>query len=160
MLSLRVVTTEDWPLWREVRLAALTEAPGAFKARLDDWPHGGEQQWRARLEARGTYNVVALLDDQAVGMSRGVPGDDGISELRSVWVGRTARGRGVGDQLIASVEAWARRTGATTLRLAVIPSNTAAIALYRRNGFVDTAELGSLSPDGMTREQVMDKALD
>lgn len=140
MLSLRVVTTEDWPLWREVRLAALTEAPDAFKSRLADWPNGGEQRWRARLEMPETYNVVALLDDQAVGMSSGVPCDDGISELRSVWVSRAARGRGVGDRLIASVEAWARRTGATTLRLAVIPGNEAAIALYRRNGFIDTRD--------------------
>jgi ribosomal protein S18 acetylase RimI-like enzyme len=107
----------------------------------------------------GTYNVVALLDDQADGMAAGVPGDNGISELRSVWVGPKARGRGVGDRLIAAVEAWALRSAVKTLKLAVIPGNEAAIALYRRNGFVSNGQLGSLLSDGVTREQVMEKTL-
>ncbi|PWR10163.1 GNAT family N-acetyltransferase [Micromonospora acroterricola] len=159
MLNLRTVTIDDWPLWREVRLAALAEAPHAFKSRLAEWHSGGEERWRSRLEMPGSYNIVALLDDQAVGMAAGVPGDNGISELRSVWVGPKARGRGVGDQLIAAVETWALRSDARTLKLAVIPGNEAAIALYRRNGFVVTGELGSLLSDGVTREQLMEKAL-
>ncbi|MDY0810901.1 hypothetical protein [Kitasatospora purpeofusca] len=35
------------------------------------------------------------------------------------------------------MEAWARRTGRTSLRLAVLEGNTPAEALYRRNGFTD-----------------------
>ncbi|MET8307857.1 GNAT family N-acetyltransferase [Micromonospora sp. NPDC005173] len=159
VLSLRTVTIDDWPLWRETRLAALAEAPYAFKSRLAEWHKGGEERWRSRLAMLGSYNIVALLDDHAVGMAAGVPGDNGISELRSVWVGPKARGRGVGDRLIAAVETWALRSDARTLKLAVIPGNEAAIALYRRNGFVVTRQLGSLLSDGVTREQVMEKAL-
>jgi ribosomal protein S18 acetylase RimI-like enzyme len=159
VLSLRAVTTDDWPLWRSVRLAALAEAPHAFKSRLVDWHSGGEEQWRARLEMPRTYNIIAFFNDQAIGMARGVPDGGGVSELRSVWVDRKARGRGVGDRLIAAVETWALRTGAKILRLTVIPGNEPAIALYRRNGFVVSGQLGSLMPDGVTREQVMQKAL-
>lgn len=159
MVRLRVLTTNDWPLWREARLAALAEAPHAFKSRLGDWHRGGEERWRARLETPGTYNVVAVLDDRTVGMASGVPGDGGVCELRSVWVGPGARGLGVADRLIAAVETWARRSGATTLRLAVIPGNEPAAALYRRNGFVLTGERGDLLPDGVTTEQVMAKPL-
>jgi ribosomal protein S18 acetylase RimI-like enzyme len=159
VLSLREVTTEDWPLWREVRLAALTDAPQSFKARLVDWHHGGEQRWRSRLEMPDGYNIVAFIKGRAVGVASGVPGGHGISELRSVWVSPDARGRGVGDRLIAAVEAWARRSDAKTLRLAVLPGNEAAIALYRRHGFVATGEAGSLLADGVTREQIMAKAL-
>lgn len=159
MVRLRVLTAGDWPLWREVRLAALTESPQAFKARLEDWPHGGEDQWRARLEAPGTYNLVALLDGRAAGMARGVPAGGGACELRSVWVGPEARGRGVGDLLIANVEAWARSSGAGTLSLAVMPGNEPATRLYRRNGFVASGELGDqVAADG-TRESVMVKLL-
>ena len=159
MLSLRTVTIDDWPLWREVRLAALAEAPHAFKSRLADWHRGGEERWRSRLEMSDSFNVIALLDGRAVGMAAGVPVDSGISELRSVWVGPGARGRGVGDRLIAAVETWARRSDARRLTLAVILSNEAAIALYRRNGFVVTGQPGSLLADGVTREQVMEKTL-
>ncbi|MFG2332411.1 GNAT family N-acetyltransferase [Streptomyces sp. NPDC048604] len=134
MLRLHVMTSEDWPMWRQVRLAALADSPHAFKARLDDWSRGGEKQWRERLTAPGTYNLVAVLDDRAVGVARGVP-RGGAVQLRSVWVGPEARGRGVGDRLIAAVEAWALRTEADALELAVLPDNDSALALYRRNGF-------------------------
>ncbi|MEV8348753.1 GNAT family N-acetyltransferase [Streptomyces niveus] len=159
MVRLRVLTTNDWPLWRDARLAALTEAPYAFKSRLGDWSRGGELRWRARLEMPGAYNVLASLDGRTVGMASGLPGDGGVCELRSVWVGPEARGRGVADQLIGAVETWARRSGATALKLAVIPGNDPAAAVYTRNGFVLTVERGDLLADGVTREQVMAKTL-
>ncbi|MFI0822174.1 GNAT family N-acetyltransferase [Streptomyces sp. NPDC021098] len=153
MVRLRVLTADDWPLWREVRLAALTDAPHAFRSTLADWHRGGEERWRARLEMPGAFHVVAVREGRAVGVAGGVPAEDGVRRLQSVWVGPAARGHGVGDRLIAAVEGWARRTGGTTLKLSVIPGNEAAIALYRRNGFVD------LGRDGGTGEQVMVKAL-
>jgi ribosomal protein S18 acetylase RimI-like enzyme len=159
MLSLQVLTSQDWPVWRDVRLAALTEAPHAFKSRVEDWHRGGEEQWRARLAMPGTYNIVARLDGRVVGVSRGVPGADGVAELRSVWVSPEARGHRVGDGLVAAVESWAARSGATALKLAVVPGNDRALALYRRNGFAATNEPGDLLPDGVTREQVMRKRL-
>lgn len=154
MLRLHVMTSEDWPLWREVRLAALTDAPHAFRARLDDWSRGGEKQWRERLTAPGTYNLVAVLDDHAVGLARAVPrgGAGGVVELRSVWVGPEARGRGVGDRLIEAVVAWALRSEAGALELTVLPDNESALALYRRNGF------GLAQVDG-SGQQVMTKPL-
>ncbi|WP_049565313.1 GNAT family N-acetyltransferase [Streptomyces sp. SBT349] len=159
MVSLRVLTGDDWPLWREARLAALADAPHAFKARLGDWPRGGEERWRARLTLPGAHNVVALRDGRPAGMAGGVPGQGGAVELRSLWVGPGARGQGVGDRLIGEVEAWALRSGATTLRLAVLPDNAPAAALYRRHGFVPTGGLGDLLPDGVSRERLMAKPL-
>ncbi|MER5388329.1 GNAT family N-acetyltransferase [Saccharopolyspora sp. NPDC002686] len=159
MLSLRVLTPADWDLWRDVRLAALAEAPHAFKSRLEDWEEDGEQRWRSRLEDPDTYNIVVLLGGAAVGMASGIAGRGGVVELRSVWVGPKARGRGVGDYLVGAVQAWAVRAGAVALKLAVIPGNESAIALYRRNGFVAVDEVGELLPDGETREQVMRKEL-
>jgi ribosomal protein S18 acetylase RimI-like enzyme len=159
MVHLRVLTKSDWPLWREVRLAALGDAPQAFKARLADWHSGGEERWRERLEMPDAYNIVALLDGRTVAVASGLPGESGACELRSVWVGPQARGRGIGDRLIATVERWALQSDATTLKLAVIPGNEPAIALYQRNGFIIAEELGELLADGVTREQVMVKAL-
>lgn len=159
MPILHVVTADDWPLWRDARLAALADAPHAFKSRLADWADGGERRWRSRFEMPGAYNVLALREGRPVGVASGVPGDNGVSDLRSVWVSPDLRGRGVGDQLVSAVERWARRAGATTLRLTVIPGNEPAIALYRRNGFALTGERGSPLPDGTGWEQVMRKSL-
>ena len=49
--------------------------------------------------------------------------------------------------------------GAGTLRLAVVEGNRNAWALYQRNGFRDTGELGDLLPDGVRREHLMAKSL-
>lgn len=159
-ITLRAVTAADWPLWRELRLAALAEAPHAFTSRLADWHRGGEARWRARLEASGGHHVVALRADRPVGLASGVPVEDGgVAELRSVWVHPEARGHGVGDGLVRAVEGWARRSAFRSLRLSVLPGNDAALALYRRNGFAVTGEPGELLPDGVTRERVLAKPL-
>lgn len=159
MVTLRVLTTDDWPLWRTLRLAALTDAPQAFKVRLADWDRGEEDRWRARLEIPGAYHVAALLDGHAVGMASGLPGDGDIRELRSVWVSSEVRGRGIGNRLITAVETWALRSGGAALKLAVLPGNEPAMALYQRNGFIATGEPGDVPPDGTVREHVMVKTL-
>ncbi|WP_433789082.1 N-acetyltransferase family protein [Actinoplanes sp. CA-252034] len=162
MIATRVLTTDDWKTWRELRLGALTEAAYAFGSQLADWQGDGdrEERWRDRLAIPGSYNVVATLDGQAVAMASGVPaGEDGAVELISMYVAPAGRGRGVGDLLVAAVERWARECGAHTLRLAVAEGNDHAVALYRRAGFRETGEPGDLMPDGLRREQIMAKAL-
>ncbi|MFF2045938.1 GNAT family N-acetyltransferase [Kitasatospora sp. NPDC058170] len=159
MVTLRVLTTDDWPLWRTLRFSALADAPHAFKSRLADWHRGEEERWRVRLEIPGAYHVAALLDGHAVGMASGLPGDGGTRELRSVWVSTGARGRGIGTRLIAAVETWALESGGAVLKLAVLPGNEAALTLYRRSGFTTTGEPCDVSPDGMTGQHVMVKAL-
>lgn len=141
VVTLRVPTPDDWPLWRTVRLAALADAPHAFRVSLADWSRGGEEEWRKRLTLPGAHNVVALLDDRPVGVARGVPGEDGC-ELRSVWVAPEARGHGVGDRLLAEIETWAARSGAAAVRLAVYPDNAPAVALYERHGYVAAGTAG------------------
>ncbi|WP_246157738.1 GNAT family N-acetyltransferase [Catellatospora sichuanensis] len=162
MIELRVLASDDWQIWRELRLAALAEAPYAFGSRLADWQGDGDrsERWRGRLEIPGSYNIVALAEGRPVGMASGVPtGDRGVVELISMWVHPDARGRGVGDRLLAAVEQWARQLDADVLKLAVAQGNEAAAALYRRNGFHLTAEVGDLMPDGVHREQIMAKEL-
>ncbi|MCG6498147.1 GNAT family N-acetyltransferase [Kitasatospora sp. A2-31] len=166
MVTLQVLTTDDWPLWRALRLAALADAPHAFKVRSADWDRGEEQRWRARLELPGAYHLAAQVGGRGVGMVSGLPGTaDGsgrtgrTAELRSLWVSPEVRGRRVGDRLITAVEDWARTSRAELLKLAVLPGNEPALALYRRHGFVASAEPGALLPGGAGRELVMVKAL-
>ncbi|MFD0402458.1 GNAT family N-acetyltransferase [Kitasatospora sp. NPDC127121] len=157
--DLRRLGSDDWALWRELRLAALTEAPYAFGSTLADWQGAGdhEARWRSRLEIPGALDLVAVLDGRPVAMASGVPADEGgaAAELISLWVGPAARGRGVGDRLIGAIARWAAEQGFTTLKLAVNPDNDAAIVLYRRNGFAETDEPGDLMADGVRRELIL-----
>lgn len=131
---IRPVTPDDWREWRDLRLAALRDAPHAFSATLADWEDAPEARWRARLE--GTYNVIADLDEP-VGMATGFP-RDGHVELGTMWVAPPARGRGVGEALVRAVLAWA---GGNRVTLQVAEGNTAAVALYRRLGFTGAGRL-------------------
>ncbi len=146
VIELCVLTPDEWAIWRELRLAALMEAPDAFSARLADWQGDGdrEERWRARLGIPGSYNLAAVFDGRPVGMVSGLPANaDGLVELISMWVGPGARGQGVGDRLMRAVEGWARRSGAKGMRLAVMAGNEPAVALYHRHGYV-----GEPAPEG------------
>ncbi|UCM90470.1 GNAT family N-acetyltransferase [Streptomyces marincola] len=156
-VRLTVLTADDLPLWERARLAALTDAPHAFTVGLADWHAGGRERWRARLAIAGSLNVVALRGEEPVGMVRGVPRDGRRSELRSPWVGTGARGDGLGSLLIETVAAWAARSGAAALDLAVLTDNAPALALYRRHGFVPAGARGGAG--GAPGERMLTRAL-
>jgi ribosomal protein S18 acetylase RimI-like enzyme len=143
MLNLRGLDADDWQLWRDVRLKALREAPYAFSAKLEEWQgeRDTEQRWRNRL-TDVPLNVIAELNGNAAGMvSATAPDADGTVELISMWVAPSARGRGVGDAMVASVLQWAQMQRADSVVLAVFENNERAADLYRRHGFVDRGRI-------------------
>jgi ribosomal protein S18 acetylase RimI-like enzyme len=138
-LVLRVLNQEHSRSFRELRREALRDAPDAFSATLAQWSGEGDREdcWRARL-TEVPFNVVAELDGKPAGLVSGThPDENGMVLLISMWVAPFARGRGVGDALVDAVIGWARARGAMRVELDVRETNAAAIALYRRNGFVD-----------------------
>ena len=148
---------DGWLLWRAARLAALADAPEAFPAASAEWPGSGETRWRERLLDPTALKIVAAREGVPVGLVRGVI-EDGSAWLHSLWVSPHLRGQGLGDRLVATVEQWAARYGATSIRLEVVPDNISAIRLYRRHGYVDSAFQGELLPGG-DRQLVMEKAI-
>ncbi|MEV6285410.1 GNAT family N-acetyltransferase [Kribbella sp. NPDC051770] len=161
MIDLHVLTPDDWKTWRELRLAALADAPAAFGSRYADWVDAEEDRWRARLAVPGSYCLIATLAGAPAGMASGVPAEDepDVRELISMWIAPVARGRGLGDALMAAVEDWARSDGAQAVELSVVQGNENAHALYLRNGYVLTDKTGDLMPDGVHRELVLRKTL-
>lgn len=144
VVDLRMLLSEDWRLWREVRLLALADAPAAFGATLASWSGAGdtEERWRNRLEDV-PLNLVAMDNDLPVGQASGTAVDEiGRVELISMWVSPTMRGTGVAGALIDAVAVWARGAGATGVRLSVRRTNERAVRSYLRNGFRHTDEPG------------------
>jgi ribosomal protein S18 acetylase RimI-like enzyme len=147
-LVLRVLTEDDWELWRALRLEALAEAPYAFSSRLDDWSSAPEERWRARLRGPDVLNLVASVDGRPAGMASGVPGDEPDTvEVISMWIDPATRGCGVADTLVRTIERWAGDRGALTLRLGVFELNARARALYARLGLVVVGAEDRSSPD-------------
>jgi diaminopimelate decarboxylase len=62
-----------------------------------------------------------------------------------IAVAAQARGSGVGSALLAEAFGWARAAGVEKVVLSVYPHNTAAIALYRKFGFVQEGRLAKQS---------------
>ncbi|WP_067821968.1 GNAT family N-acetyltransferase [Nocardia inohanensis] len=135
MIDFQLLTPDDWRLWRQLRREALTESAAAFGSTIAEWsgPGDTEPRWRGRLEAMA-FNIVLRLDGSPAGMVSGDFLEDGTAELRSLWIAPFARGRGVGDAAVRAVVEWAN---SGTVALSVKSANAAAIALYRRHGFVD-----------------------
>ena len=137
MIVLRELTVDDWAQWKDMRLAALAEAPYAFHTRIEDWVGATEDRWRSRLEVPGLF-LVADLDGRKAGIVCGLPPDAlGVADLLSLWVAPFARGRGVSDALVGAILDFARRRGAERVALHVVEGNDPAGGLYRRHGFVD-----------------------
>jgi GNAT superfamily N-acetyltransferase len=61
--------------------------------------------------------------------------DDGIAEVKRMWVSPAARGLGLGRRLLGELEIQAAGHGARRLRLETNRNLTEAIALYRTAGY-------------------------
>ena len=134
---------DQWSAYRQVRLAALAEAPYAFSSTLDRERGLDEQNWRQRIESAATF--MAWLDGEPVGTATGrvnKPGQDydvaGSWQLVAMWVDPQARGTTVAGQLVEAVARHARSEGAPALTLWVTDVNARARAFYLRLGFRPT----------------------
>lgn len=140
-VAVRPLAGHEWPLYRELRLRALADAPAAFgstlaaeQPRLDaDWA------WRLGLAAASNRDrpLVAEVDGVAVGLAWArFDGDDPhLVNLFQMWVAPQARGQGAAAALLRAAIDWARASGARAMQLGVLSGNDNARRLYERAGF-------------------------
>jgi ribosomal protein S18 acetylase RimI-like enzyme len=81
-------------------------------------------------------SFVAVAGGRVVGMIHVEASRFGFGDL-GMGVAAEWRGRGVGSALMRAAIEWARAQGLHKLSLEVFPTNAAAIALYRKHGFVE-----------------------
>jgi RimJ/RimL family protein N-acetyltransferase len=79
---------------------------------------------------------VAVVDGAVIGSLHVLGGFHGYGEI-GMHVAKEWRGRGVGSALMEAAIDWSRAQGLHKLALSVFPHNEAAIALYRKFGFVE-----------------------
>jgi GNAT superfamily N-acetyltransferase len=154
-VSTRRVGSDDWADWRELRLVALLDSPGAFASTYESERGGTEQEWRNRLDPVNGVAVIALLDGLPVGMAAGYRSRPYIVDLVSMWVTPTARRKGVGDALVSEVVQWAKEQAASEVHLWVTRGNEPAERVYKRHGFERTGDVRPLPSDPCLDEVAM-----
>jgi ribosomal protein S18 acetylase RimI-like enzyme len=106
----------------EERDGIATEPPVDIEARAASWTLDG--------------SLVAVAGGEIVGSIHVEKSPHGSGEI-GMAVAREWRGRGVGSALLAAAIEWAREQDLHKLSLGVFAHNDAAIALYRKFGFVE-----------------------
>jgi GNAT superfamily N-acetyltransferase len=149
-VKIRRLGASDWQTFKDVRLAALQEAPFAFGSTWENEKDRSAEEWQAAVTARARF--VAETDGRVVGMAAGGESlsDSGSAALTSMWVDPGSRGRGTGGSLVRTVLEWARGAGFGKVLLWVTEDNPSAERLYERNGFTRTGESQPVR-DGETR---------
>jgi ribosomal protein S18 acetylase RimI-like enzyme len=159
MVMVREVKVDEWELLRDVRLAALREAPYAFGSSYDREAPFTEEQWRGRLSSRSVTFFAEIAGVVEPAGIAGVYEEDGAAHLVSMWVRPAARGQGVGEALVTATADWAKASGYDTLYLWVTDTNPAAVGLYQRCGFIPTGERQPLPSDPSLQESQMRREL-
>lgn len=165
-ISVRRVRAGEWRALRALRLRALAEAPNAFGSTLARESAFPDDTWRERAAAgaagldRVTF-IAEREDGQWCGLATGLADDPapGAATLVGMFVAPEARGQGAAVALVEAVAEWARERNATRLDLFVTGTNSAAIALYRRCGFIDTGAREPLPHTPSLMEWGMSRAL-
>ena len=123
---------EDWPAVRAIYLEGMATENATFEQTAPErekWDAGHLRA--ARIVARSGEDVLGWAALSGVS-SRCVYA--GVAEV-SIYVAATARGRGVGQKLMARLIADSEAEGIWTLQAGIFPENVASIALHQRAGF-------------------------
>jgi GNAT superfamily N-acetyltransferase len=148
MVLVREVDSREWEALRDIRLAALREAPSAFGATYAREAPFTREQWLGRLECSDAVTFFAWLPEltEPAGLAGAIE-EDGTVEVVSMWVRPGARGHGVGAALVGAAADWAKARDHEALYLWVTETNAAARLLYERCGFIPTGERQPLPSD-------------
>jgi ribosomal protein S18 acetylase RimI-like enzyme len=139
MPQIKLLVPGEWPLLRDMRLAALRESPHAFLATYDNEKAFDEPRWRAEF-ARGDW-IMCLQGDEPTGIvgctrEADMPTDE--CYLEYLWVAPEWRNKGVARTMVTDVLDYLRKSGMRRAYLWVLDGNDAAVRLYKSVGFVSS----------------------
>jgi [ribosomal protein S18]-alanine N-acetyltransferase len=147
-ITIEVARIEDIPLLKAVEV----------ECKLSAW---SRTAYEAELKRPDAIILTAVTDSNIVGFIAGRRPliMDADAEINNVGVLREFRGKGVGSRLIQEFTRICVARRAAMIWLEVRPSNHAAIALYRRHGFVPRGIRRNFYQDPIEDAQLMSLSL-
>ncbi|MFJ8794280.1 GNAT family N-acetyltransferase [Streptomyces sp. NPDC102462] len=113
----------------------LTQALRAEQLGLYGFADDPDTTPEADFDPPGLF-LIAHVGEEAVGCGGVRLLDEHTAEIKRMYVSGEARGYGIGQRLLAHLERHAASRGATRIMLETGRRNTAALALYRRAGYL------------------------
>lgn len=149
-VSIGRIVSEDWQLYRTLRLDALLESPAAFATIFEEERSQSDDDWISKVShfalSEKQRMFVAKTEDRMVGML-GVLFDPRhkrrhIATVVSVYITQDFRGKGISKKLMATMlEDVQKVPYIHKVKLMVNPKQTEAIGLYKVFGFHEVGKL-------------------
>lgn len=159
--ELKILTPENWELYKSVRLNSLRESPDSFGSIYDQEILLSDAEWKSRLDLKfrdmDALPLIAEIEGQPVGIAWGFIHKPNlqVAHIYQMWVSPELRGKGIAKSLLLKIKAWALARGCSLMTLGVTTSNEAAVNLYRTFGFVAAGQLEELRADSALLVQPM-----
>lgn len=154
-VTVRALGGDDWQTYRQIRLAALQEAPEAFASSLEEEQAYDEDFWRLRM-SRSVRLLAAQENGEPLGIvSLGQASEEDVAELFGMWVTPASRGAGIAWKLTHAAALHAREAGRRALKLWVSTDNGRAVAFFSSYGFRPTDQRRSMTNDVDAEELAM-----
>ena len=136
-MTLHPLTAAHWPQVRAIYEQGIATGNATFQTQAPSWDewdpsHLPHSRWVALDASYGGSGQVLGWAALSPVSGRCVYG--GVAEV-SVYVAGTARGRGVGRQLLAALVSASEQHGIWTLQAGIFPENTTSISIHTGAGF-------------------------
>ncbi len=141
-----MITIED-PAQPEI--VAMLEAGEAHSASLYPAESNHHLPLAALRESGVFFHVARDKTGRAIGTGALVVKGN-WAEVKRMWTAPEARGQGVAAAMLGALLEAARARGVGVVRLETGVHSHAALALYRRHGFVEIAAFEGYSPDPLS----------
>ena len=136
-MKIRTTEDRDWLILKEIRLAALLDAPTAFGVSYQTAITNSDEQWKQRASSTTQPKFwLAFNEDKGIGMIGAGVDQTGRYNLIAMWVKPESRGLGVAECLVNAVKSDSIERGFKQIFLDVSPNNLRASRFYRKQGFV------------------------
>ena len=122
VITVRPFASEEWRLYKDLRLRALANSPDAFGSTLALEQDRSDVDWSKRLASGLESGLDLPLLAQADGVPAGLAWGrldrehPGVANLYQMWVAPDFRCNGLGRMLLEAVIAWAKGQRRPALR--------------------------------------------
>ena len=134
------VTSSDWQEYKEIRLEALKKEPHAFGSSYIKEKERSENEWKDKLAKSESYNGSSFLcaiakENKFVAIGGAFQDENKQWNIITIYTKKEFRGQGLGQKVFQSIIDELKTRKVKKIYLCVNALQTAAQALYEKNGF-------------------------